>query len=137
VGVFLDTSVGIKTQRLGLTHIQMLRLIRTTVGETDLATSTIVLTEMLHGVYRTKVPAIRQRRHDFIEAFLREVAVFPYDTAIAELAGRVGGEQAALGQTIPPVDMMIGATALSLGFSILTVNVRHFRMIPGLDVIPF
>jgi len=35
------------------------------------------------------------------------------------------------------VDLMIGATAIFAGFSILTFNLRHFRMIPGLHVIPF
>jgi predicted nucleic acid-binding protein len=56
---------------------------------------------------------------------------------MAELAGRIGGEQAAIGQTIPPIDLMIGVTALSLNFSILTANLRHFRMIPNLNMIPF
>ncbi|MGD0796083.1 MAG: hypothetical protein ABR910_00035 [Acidobacteriaceae bacterium] len=32
-------------------------------------------------------------------------------------------------------DLLIGATALSLGFSVMTENVRHFKLIPGLDVI--
>jgi predicted nucleic acid-binding protein len=51
------------------------------------------------------------------------------------LAGRLEGEQQVRGVTIPFGDLLIGATALSLGFSILTVNSRHFRMIPGLQVI--
>lgn len=34
------------------------------------------------------------------------------------------------------VEKLIGATALSLGFSLVTVNLRHFRLIPGLTVIP-
>jgi len=92
---------------------------------------------MLHGVYRTSVPELRQRRRHFVDSLLHEVAVLPYDTAIANLAAQIGGEQAARGQTIPPVDMMIGATALSINFSILTANLRHFPMIPGLHVIPF
>ena len=40
------------------------------------------------------------------------------------------------GVTIPFVDLLIGATALEVGgYSVLTVNERHFRMIPGLSVI--
>jgi predicted nucleic acid-binding protein len=31
---------------------------------------------------------------------------------------------------------MIGATALELGYRLMTTNLRHFRMIPGLQVIP-
>ena len=80
---------------------------------------------------------MQQSRQEFVAALIRDVAVYPVDHSVAELAGRIGGQQAALGSTIPPIDLMIGATALSLGFSILTANVRHFRMIPGLDVLPF
>ena len=53
------------------------------------------------------------------------------------LAGKIDGEQQAQGVTIPFADLLIGATALSLGFSLLTANLRHFRLIPGLVVIPF
>jgi predicted nucleic acid-binding protein len=38
---------------------------------------------------------------------------------------------------VPFGDLLIGVTALSLGFSVLTVNLRHFRLINGLTVIPF
>ncbi len=61
----------------------------------------------------------------------------PFGEAAAELAGKLGAEQAASGIVIPGNDLMIGATALSLGYAILTANVRHFRMIPGLQVIDF
>jgi predicted nucleic acid-binding protein len=37
---------------------------------------------------------------------------------------------------IPFGDLLIGATALSLGFSVLTANLRHFQKIPGLTVVP-
>ncbi len=35
---------------------------------------------------------------------------------------------------IPFGDLLIGATALSIGFSVLTTNLRHFQKIPGLSV---
>jgi hypothetical protein len=35
---------------------------------------------------------------------------------------------------IPCADLLIGATALSLGYSVLTVNARRFGRIPGLSV---
>jgi tRNA(fMet)-specific endonuclease VapC len=61
--------------------------------------------------------------------------VHPLTTEIAELAGRIEGEQAARGVTIAFEDLLIGATALHLGFAVLTLNLRHFQMIPGLSVI--
>jgi predicted nucleic acid-binding protein len=38
---------------------------------------------------------------------------------------------------IPFGDLLIGATALSLGYQVLTGNLRHFQKIPGLTVIQF
>jgi tRNA(fMet)-specific endonuclease VapC len=38
------------------------------------------------------------------------------------------------GLTIGSHDLMIGATAISLGFSVATFNVRHFSRIKGLDL---
>jgi tRNA(fMet)-specific endonuclease VapC len=32
-------------------------------------------------------------------------------------------------------DLLIGATALHLGFDVVTLNVRHFQKIPGLSVL--
>jgi predicted nucleic acid-binding protein len=51
------------------------------------------------------------------------------------LAGKIDGEQQSRGITIPFGDLLIGATALEVGYCMLTVNVRHFRLIPGLAVV--
>jgi predicted nucleic acid-binding protein len=78
---------------------------------------------------------MRRQRESFIGELLHDLTVYPYTKDTAMLAGRLEGEQQVRGVTIPFGDLLIGATALSLGFSILTVNSRHFRMIPGLQVI--
>ena len=50
-------------------------------------------------------------------------------------AGRENRWRAAkAGVTIPFADLLIGATALEVGYSLLTLNVRHFQLIPGLSV---
>ena len=51
------------------------------------------------------------------------------------LAGKIDGEQRALGVTIPSMDLLIGVTALEIGYSVVTSNLRHFQLIPGLTVI--
>jgi len=61
--------------------------------------------------------------------------VFPYTKETAMLAGKLDGEQQSNGIVIPFGDLLIRATALSLGYSILTVNLRHFRRIPNLSVL--
>jgi len=54
---------------------------------------------------------------------------------VVKLAGKIDGEQQSQGVVIPFGDLLIGATALSLGFSVLTANLRHFQKIPGLTVV--
>jgi predicted nucleic acid-binding protein len=61
--------------------------------------------------------------------------VHPVSLAIAQVAGRIEGEQAARGVSIAVEDLIIGATALHLGFDVATLNVRDFKRIPGLNVV--
>ena len=63
--------------------------------------------------------------------------VHPMTLEIAQLAGRIEGEQAAKGISIDFEDLVIGATALHLGFDVATINVKHFQRIPGLKVTTF
>ena len=41
----------------------------------------------------------------------------------------------AKGITVDEFDLLIGATALSMNYSIVTNNEKHFKKIPDLDVI--
>jgi tRNA(fMet)-specific endonuclease VapC len=63
------------------------------------------------------------------------MVVHPVSAKIAELAGRIEGEQAARGVSIAFEDLLIGATALHLGFEVATLNIRDFQKIPGLSVV--
>lgn len=95
------------------------------------------LTELIHGIYRATAPEIRARRESFIQELAADLTVYPYTAETAWLAGRLGGEQQAKGNSIPFSDLLIGATALSLGYSVLTLNLRHFGLVPGLQVLSF
>jgi len=39
------------------------------------------------------------------------------------------------GVSIDFPDLLIGATAPHLGFDVVTINVKHFRAVPGLTVV--
>ena len=135
MGLILDSSVVIAAERKGWGVEQLIQQVISTAGDQDAALSAVGLTELIHGLYRTSDRGIRARREVFLNELLRVVTVHPYTKKTAMLAGRIDGEQRALGVTIPSVDLMIGVTALSLDFSVLTVNVRHFSMIPGLKIL--
>lgn len=135
MGLILDSSVVIAAEHRGDTVAQFLRQVVTTIGDQEAALSSVGLTELVHGVYRTRTLQVRSRRESFIFELLNDVEVYPYTRETALLAGRLDGEQQERGVTIPFADLLIGATALLLGYSMLTVNLRHFRLIPGLSVV--
>jgi predicted nucleic acid-binding protein len=61
--------------------------------------------------------------------------MIPYGKTSALLAGKIDGEQRAKGVSIPSADLLIGATALEYGYALATTNLRHFQMIPGLQIV--
>jgi tRNA(fMet)-specific endonuclease VapC len=135
VGLILDSSIVIAAERRGDGVESLMEQVISATGDQDAELSSIGLTELIHGIYRAQLPAMRLRRESFIDALLRVLTVYPYTRATALLAGRIDGEQQAKGVTIPFGDLLVGATALELGFSVLTVNLRHFRLIPGLQIL--
>jgi predicted nucleic acid-binding protein len=115
----------------------MLRQIVVSTGDQRAVLSAVGLTELMHGIYRAQTAEVRNRRDAFIRELLNDVEVYPYTRDTALLAGKLDGEQQNRGITIPFADLLIGATALEVGYSSLTVNSRHFRMVPGLSVLQF
>ncbi len=136
-GVVLDSSVAIRAERNGLRPKDLLQQIRSCTSAEDVGLTAIGVTELIHGIYRADTPARADRRRAFLAALIEDLPVFPYTLEAAELAGRIDGEQTMRGNVIPFADLLIGATALVRGYSIMTTNLRHFRLIPGLHVTEF
>ena len=137
MGLVLDSSVAIAAERRGDNVTQLLKQIVAVAGNQEAVLSAIGLTELVHGIYRAQTQQARVRRESFIHELLDDVEVYPYTKETALLAGKIDGEQQEKGVTIPFSDLLIGATALLHGYSVLTVNGRHFRLIPGLPVLMF
>ena len=134
MGLILDSSVVIASERRGDTVEQLNDKIVKVAGDQEAALSAIGLTELIHGIYRARTPEIRLRRESFLNELLADLTVYPYTKETALLAGKLDGEQQNRGVVIPFGDLLIGATALSLGYKVLTGNLRDFRRIPGLTV---
>ena len=135
MGLILDSSVIIAAERRGDTVEQFVEQVVNATGDQDAALSAVGLTELIHGLYRAKTPAMRLRRESFLNELLADLTVYPYTKETAMLAGKLDGEQQGKGVVIPFGDLLIGATALSLSYSVLTVNLRDFHRIPGLTVV--
>lgn len=135
MGVILDSSVLIAGERRSENVRQILKRVQAACGDTVSALSVVTIVELTHGIYRAQNDADRQRRRAFVEELRRDVLVHPLTVEIAELAGRIEAEQAARGVKIAFEDLLIGATALDIDFEVVTLNLRHFKLIPGLKVI--
>jgi predicted nucleic acid-binding protein len=134
MGLVLNSSVVIAAERRGDNVAQLLKQVVTASGDQRAVLSSMGLTELVHGIYRAETTQARSRRESFIRELLNDVEVYPYTKETALLAGKIDGEQQRQVITIPFGDLLIGATALEVGYSMLTVNVRHFRLIPGLSI---
>lgn len=135
MGLILDSSVVIAAERRGNTVEQLIEQIVKASGDQEAALSAIGLTELIHGVYRATTPSVRLRRESFLNDLMVALTVCPFTKETALLAGRLDGELQSTGIVIPFGDLLIGATALEIGYSLLTVNLRDFRRIPGLTVV--
>jgi len=89
-----------------------------------------------HGVSRADSPERRERRQRFLDELLAGVPIQPVTVLVALRAGQIDGLSQAHGIRIPLSDLLIGASALEIGFRVGTANLRHFQQIPGLIVVP-
>jgi predicted nucleic acid-binding protein len=135
LGLILDSTILIAGERRGETVRQVIQRVRAACGDRESALSAISIIEFTHGIYRARTDADKARRKAFADELARDMIVHPVSLAIAQLAGRIEGEQAANGISIAVEDLIIGATALHLGFDVATLNVRHFQLIPGLKLV--
>jgi len=132
--VILDSSVIIAAERRGHSVRQILEQMGKAQPELEIGVSVVSIAELVHGAYRAKTQEQKERRLEFIDRLCSDVPVYPVTLEIARLAGRIEGEQDAKGVRLAFEDLLIGATALHLGYHVVTLNLRHFQQIPGLQV---
>lgn len=91
----------------------------------ELTASVLTRAELLAGVRPAEMPRLAA-----LFGVLRWVGV---DEAIADRAGEHARTYLASHRAIDLTDYVIAATAEELGAQLLTLNVKHFPMLPGLQ----
>jgi predicted nucleic acid-binding protein len=134
LGLILDTGILVIAERRGHTVGELFRQLEAAHGVVAVGVSAVTLTELAHGLERAKTPEQRRKRQNFLDDLMADMSIHPLTAEIAWRAGTISGQEAARGVVLPFEDLLIGATALHLGFEVLTTNERHFAMIPGLVV---
>lgn len=119
----IDTSILIDSLR-GSTKWE--EFLKDQEEEVELYIPTIVIFELFSGRSTRNVKA-RQKVGDIIKYFLR----IELTEKIAITAGKIFRDHK---QTLQTPDYIIAATALELNAEVLTLNIKHFRQIPGLKL---
>ena len=130
MGVILDTSVLIEAERREF-EIDKFTENR---GDEIFGLSVITAAELLHGVHRADSTKRRLKRSAYVEKVIELFPVYVFDISTARIYSELWSDLSSKGIQIGAHDLIIGSTALSLGFSVATFNLRHFERIEGLKV---
>ena len=97
----------------------------------SLAISVATLAELYDGLYGARDP--RKREAD-LQDFLQWVTVLGLDEETCRLFGKERSRLRQSGNLPGDIDLLIGATALRHGLTVLTNNSNHFGRIAGLRI---
>jgi predicted nucleic acid-binding protein len=100
----------------------------------EASVSAITLAELVAGVHATRDPNERAARQDRLQRVQATLDALPFDTDAARTYGRVfaaiaGGGRKARGKRA--IDLLIAATALSVGLPLYTRNMNDFSGLDG------
>jgi tRNA(fMet)-specific endonuclease VapC len=129
MGLIFDTGIFIRAERQNLKDPLEFAPDGEVVG-----LATITVSELYEGVYLANSARRATERTAFIEQFALTLKVFPFSMEIAQVHAELRANQRRKGKTIGAHDLIIAATAMSLGWDVLTFNAEEFGQIEGLGV---
>jgi predicted nucleic acid-binding protein len=131
LAALIDTSVLIAAERGDLDLDRFLER----HGQTDLALAAISASELLHGIHRMRRSARKIRTEAWVEGILSAIPTLSFDLACARAHARLGAQLARKGSKVGAHDLIIGASALAWGYSVITRDRRGYSKIPDLEVV--
>jgi len=96
--------------------------------------SVITVSELLHGVHRADSEKRRLKREAYVEKVIELFPIYPFDLGAARIYARIWAQLAKKGVVIGSHDLMIASTCISLGFSVITSDIRDYGKIEGLTI---
>lgn len=132
----LDTDILSNLQRGNERIVQRLRQ----VEASDFAITLVTRIEILRGRFdhflKAESAAELLRAQHFLlqsEAALQQLEIVPFDLTAAVEFDRL--DKAGFSRKVGRADLIIASIALSRKATLVTRNVRHFRQVPGLQVV--
>ena len=130
MGVILDTSVLIEAER-GNFDLEEFTKGR---EKEPFGLSVISVAELLHGVHRADSEKRRVKRSAYVETTIDLFPIYLFGVNTARIYAQIWANLMKQGIQIGAHDLIIGSTALALGFSVASFNKRHLDKIEGLKL---
>ncbi len=121
----VDTDVSIDYMRGKSEAVNLLDSLE------ELHLTTITLAELFFGVYSIR----SERLLDSLKNYVQKFDYLPFQMWDSIQFGEIKAELKRKGSMIDDADIMIGATALSYDFVLITGNVKDFKKISGLKML--
>jgi tRNA(fMet)-specific endonuclease VapC len=95
----------------------------------DICVSSVTYAELVHGV--EKSAAVEKNRLALL-MLLAKIEILNFDVDAADCYGKIKADLDKKGTPIDPLDMMIAGHAMSMGYAVVTNNVKEFSRVQGL-----
>lgn len=123
----LDSDIVIYTLRGHVTVVERMRQ----YGSVPKVLSVLTYGELLYGARKSQRPTENLAKiYRLTELF----PLIPVTRSVMDGFAELKVKLESKGESVDDFDLMIGVTALSLNYAVVTNNERHFRRIPGLRV---
>lgn len=91
----------------------------------------VVKAELLYGARRSQKAGANLQK---LKRFFAPIKSLPFDDACAEQAGQIRAELENQGTPLGPMDLLIAATALHFGATLVSHNTSEFSRVAGLSL---
>ena len=99
------------------------------INPEDICVSSVTYAELVHGV--EKSAAVEKNRLALL-MLLAKIEILNFDVDAADCYGKIKADLDKKGTPIDPLDMMIAGHAMSMGYAVVTNNVKEFSRVQGL-----
>jgi tRNA(fMet)-specific endonuclease VapC len=97
----------------------------------DACISSITLSELMYGVYKSHHP---QKNQAALAEFVSPLDIMPFDDEAAEHYGHIRAHLEKKGTPIGALDLLIAAHARRLNSILVTNNKKEFSRVPGIKI---
>ena len=101
------------------------------INPEDVCISSVTYAELVHGVEKS---AAVEKNRLALSMLLSNMEILDFDVDAADCYGKIRAALEKKGTPIGPLDMMIAAHAQSLGYTVVTNNVKEFSRVSALQI---